>query len=156
MRPFGGVFQRGENKMKNLSSLIKADTVIKVEHPEYDGFIVEVGFVSKEKTRKMIEKATIKKFSKSTHQLEEDVDNDIFLKMYTKALVRGWEGLKMEYLMELAPVDLGDSDLETTVDFDDENALILMQNSNAFDQWLSGVSGDIKNFSTSNLKKKKD
>ena len=142
--------------MKNLASMIKADTVIEIEHPEYDGFIVSVGFVSKDKTRKIMEKATIKKFSKSTHQLEEDIDNDIFLSLYTKALVKGWKGLKAKYLLELAPVDIGDTDLETTVDFSDENALILMHNSNAFDQWLSGVSSDIKNFSKSNLKMKKD
>ena len=142
--------------MKNLSSMIKADTIIEIEHPEYDGFIVKVGFVSKEKTRKMIERSTVKKFSKSTHQLEEDVDNDLFLDLYTKALVKGWKGLKAEYLLELAPVDIGDTDLDSTVDFSDENALILMQNSNAFDQWLSGVSGDIKNFSKSNSKMKKD
>ena len=142
--------------MKNLSSMIKADTIIEKEHPEYDGFIVSVGFVSKERTRKMVEKATVKKFSKSTHQLEEEVDNDIFLALYTKALIKGWKGLKAEYLLELAPVDIGDAALDSTVDFNDENALILMQNSNPFDQWLSGVSGDIKNFSKSNSKMKKD
>lgn len=139
-----------------LANLIKDDNVIQVEHPEFDGFIVDVAFVSKDRTRKMIERATIKKFSKSTHQLEEDIDNTLFLQLYSKALIKGWKGLKLEYLLELAPVDLGDEDLDKEVEFTDANALVLMNNSNAFDQWLTGVSSEIKNFSKSNLMKKKD
>lgn len=141
--------------MKSLNSMIKADTIIEAEHPEFSGLVVNVGFVSREKTRGMIERATVSKYSKATHQLESEVDNDLFLKLYTKALVKGWKGLKMEYLLELAPVDIGDSALDEEVEFNDANALLLMQNSNAFDQWLSGVSSDIKNFSKSNSKTKK-
>ena len=139
-----------------LSTLIKNDTVISIEHPEFDGLVVKVAFVSKEKTRKLIERATIKKFSKTSHQLEEEIDNDIFLKLYTKALIRGWKGFKLEYLLDLTPIDTGDVDLNEELEFNDDNALVLMQNSNAFDQWLTGVSGDIKNFSKSNLQKKKE
>ena len=139
-----------------LSTLIKNDTVISIEHPEFDGLVVKVAYVSKEKTRKLIDKATIKKFSKSSHQLEEEIDNDIFLKLYTKALIRGWKGFKLEYLLDLTPIDTGDVDLNEELEFNDDNALVLMQNSNAFDQWLTGVSGDIKNFSKSNLQKKKE
>lgn len=140
----------------NLSSMIKENNIIQAEHPEFEGFVVDVAYISKERTRKMIDRSTIKKFSKSSHQLEEEVDNDTFLKLYTKALIRGWKGLKLEYLLELAPVDTGDADLTKEVEFNDENALVLMNNSNAFDQWLTGVSGDIKNFSKSSSKKKAD
>lgn len=133
----------------DLKNLIVEDTSISAEHPLLEGFVVNIGFISKDKTRKMLEKATTTKFNKRTHKPEEDVDNDIFLKMYSKALIKSWVGLKYSYLIDLLPVDLSSvSDLDQEMEYSEENALDLLKNSPDFDGWISSVAGDIKKFNT--------
>lgn len=134
----------------DLKNLITDKKVISTEHPLLNGFIVDVGFISKEATRKMLDRATTTKFNKRTHKPEDEVDNDIFLKMYAKALIKGWTGLKLSYLMELLPVDLSSMDnLDAELEYSDENALELLKNSIDFDNWLSSVVNDVKKFNMS-------
>ena len=129
-----------------LKNLITNDTTIKMEHPNLEGFIVSVAYMSKDKTKKLIDRSTTTKFSKITHKLEEEVDSDLFLKLYTKELIKGWEGLKLSYLLELLPVNLGDEDPEDFLGYTEENALDLMKNSSDFDNWLTAVVADVGNY----------
>lgn len=134
----------------DLKSLIVQDTVIKIEHPLLEGFVVEVAFISKDKTRKMLEKATTTKYNKRTHKPEDNIDNNLFLSMYSKNLIKGWEGLKFEYLNYLLPVDLKGQNLEDTVEYSQENALELLKNSTDFDGWLSSAVEDVSVFNKAN------
>lgn len=129
-----------------LKSLITNNTTVEVEHPNLEGFVVTIGYMSKDKTKKIIDRSTTTKFSKITHKLEEDVDSDLFLKLYTKELIKGWKGLKLAYLLELIPVDLADYDLEDELDYSESSALDLMKGSSDFDNWLSAVVADVGNF----------
>jgi hypothetical protein len=130
----------------DLKNLITEDTTTEVEHPNLDGFIVTVQYISKDKTKKILDRATTTKFSKLTRKIEEEVDSDLFLKIYTKELIKGWKGLKLSYLLELLPVDLGDEDPELELEYTEENALGLMKNSNDFENWISTVVNDVGNF----------
>ena len=135
----------------DLKNLIVQDSTLQAEHPSLEGFIVTVAFISKEKTRKMLDRSTITKFSKKTHKPEEEIDNDLFLNLYSKALIKGWKGLKYEYLNELLPVDLSAVDnLDEEMEYTEENALSLLKNSTDFDSWLSAVISDITAFNKAN------
>lgn len=130
----------------NLKNLITNDTTVTVEHPNLDGFVVTVGYMSKDKTKKLVDRSTTTKFSKLTHKLEEDIDSDLFLKLYTKELVKGWKGLKVSYLLELLPVNIESQNPDDEVEYTEENALDLMKNSADFDNWLSSVTADVGNY----------
>jgi len=133
----------------DLKSLITDKKEIQVEHPNLEGFLVKVAFISKDQTKKMLDRSTTNKYSKRTHKLEEEVDNDLFLKLYAKALIKGWSGLKYTYLTELLPVDLSAiDDLETEIEYSEENALDLLKGSTDFDNWLSSVVSDISLFNS--------
>ena len=133
-----------------LKNLIAKNKVIEVEHPALEGFIVSVAYVSRETTRKLLDKATITKYNTKTHKPEEEVDNDLFLKLNTKAIIRNWKGLKFEYLSELVAVDMSEAPEEGELEYSEENALALIKNSTDFDTWLSTILSDVKNFNKSN------
>lgn len=133
-----------------LKNLISTSKTIKIEHPELEGFVVELQYIPREKLRKIADRATTQKFSKKTHQPEEQIDNARFLEMYVEELIKGWTGLKYKYLPDLLPVDLEvieseDGELEFSID----NAITLMKNSTNFDSWISSVVGDVTNFNKS-------
>lgn len=137
--------------MKNLRSMIATNKVIEVEHPEFDGFVVEVAYISKDLTKKLLDRATTIKYSKTARGPEETVDNDLFLKLYTAELIKGWKGLKLSYLPELLPVDFSSLEYEPDdeLEYSEENALDLMKNAGDFDNWLTSVIKDVKNFNKS-------
>jgi hypothetical protein len=96
---------------------------------------------------KLRKKAVSMKINRRTRQPEEELNEEIFLKEYIKAVIKGWKGLKMTYLVQLIPVDEDKiTDMENTLPFTVDNAEVLMQNSNDFDAWLTEVVGDLGNF----------
>lgn len=133
----------------DLKSLVVESKTVTVEHPQFDGFKVELAYISKDKLKKLADRATTQKFNKRTHQPEDEIDSDMFLKIYTAELVKGWTGLKAKYLPELLPVNLESVDPESEVEFNEDNALLLMQKSTDFDQWVSTVINDVANFNKS-------
>ena len=54
---------------------------------------------------KLRKKAITTKINRRTRQPEEELNEEVFLKEYTKAVIKGWSGLKMKYLVQLIPVD---------------------------------------------------
>lgn len=132
-----------------LKNLITNEKQIEVEHPAFDGLFIKVAYVSREKTKKFIEKATVTEFDRKTREPIEKVDNDLFLSLFVPAVVKGWRGFKYEYLQELVPVDLSAVDPNDELEFTDSNALELMKNSVEFDSWVSSTTKNIKNFNKS-------
>ena len=74
------------------------------------------------------------------------MDDDKFLTEYTKAVIKGWKGLKYRYLEELLLVDTGDLDPNDELPFTQENAELLMKNASSFDTWVTETVGDLENF----------
>ena len=138
--PSGAAFQ-------NLSDLLTPSKVANLEFPGYDGFKIKVTYLAREELLKLRKKSVSTKINRRTRQPEEELNEEVFLKEYTKAVVKGWSGLKMKYLVQLIPVDEDKiSDMETELPFTLENALIMMENSNDFDAWLTDVVADLANF----------
>lgn len=134
-----------------LKSLIVEKTEVEVEHPLLEGFKVTVAYISKDKTRKMLDKATKTVFNNRTHKPEEEVDNELFLSFYSKAMIKGWTGLQYIYLNELLPVDLSTiEDVTQTIEYSEDNALEILKNSTDFDNWLSSVVNNVSVFNKTN------
>jgi len=138
--PSGAAFQ-------SLSDLLTPSKQMSVEFPGYEGFKITVTYLAREELLKLRKKAITTKINRRTRQPEEELNEEVFLKEYTKAVIKGWSGLKMKYLVQLIPVDEDKiADMEAELPFTLENALIMMENSNDFDAWLTETIGDLANF----------
>lgn len=118
---------------------------ISVEYPGMPGFEIKVCFLSRETLQNIRKKATKTTFK--NRQPVEEVNDDLFLELYVRGSIKGWTGLKLKYLEQLAPVDLSDQDLESELEYSEENALYLMKSSTNFDSFISEQVTDLGNFS---------
>jgi len=131
----------------SLKNLLVPSKSVEVEYPGMPDFKIEVAFLSRETLQTIRKKATKTTFK--NRQPVEELNDELFLELYVKASVKGWTGLKLKYLEQLAPVDISGEDNEAELEFSDENALYLMKNSTNFDTFISEQVTDLGNFTTS-------
>ena len=132
----------------SLKSLLVPSKSVEVEYPGMPGFKLQLAFLTRETLLNIRKKST--KTSFKNRQPQEDFNEDLFLQLYVEAAIKGWEGLKLRYLEQLAPVDLTGQDMDADLEYTAENALYLMKNSSNFDAFISEQVSDLGNFSTSN------
>jgi hypothetical protein len=130
----------------NLKSLLVPSKQVEVEFPGMPDFKIQVCFLSRETLLNIRKKSTKVTFKNRSPQ--EEFNDELFLDLYVQNAVKGWSGLKLSYLEQLAPVDLTGQDLNATLEYTPENALYLMKNSSAFDSFISEQVNDLGNFST--------
>lgn len=130
----------------SLASLMTPSKTVSIDFPGYTDFTVSVCYLAREELVKLRKKCVETKFNKKTHQPEEKLDEDKFLTEYTKAVVKGWSGLKFRYLEEFLLVDVSQLDPDNELPYTQENAELLMKNSNSFDSWLTEAASDLENF----------
>ena len=140
----------------DLKSMLLPEKVVTFDYPGCDGFSVDLVFLSKETQQDLIKKSTNTKFNPRTRKPEETFDDELFLQLYVKAIIRGWKGLKLKHLNELVLADIGSQDPEAELDYSEENAIELMKASQAFDNWVSDMIGDLGNFTKSSTIKKSE
>lgn len=117
-----------------------------LDFPGCPGMQVEVCNLSRKELVNVRKRCVAQKFDRKSRQMIEDLDEDKFVKEFTKATIRGWKGFKLEYLEDLLLVDIGDNDPNLTVDYSLEQAEVLVQNSTEFDNWINEVVFDLANF----------
>ena len=132
----------------DLKSLLVDTKTTWVEFPGLDGFEVELANLSRKELVSLRKRCTQNKFNRKTRQFEESLDEDKFIKEFTSVTVKGWKGLKLEYLEDLLLVDLAKQDTKMPLTYTDENAQTLVENSSEFDNWLNEVVFDLENFRT--------
>lgn len=136
----------------SLKTLLVPSKSVEVEYPGMPGFVINLAFLSRETLLNIRKKST--KTSFKNRQASEEFNEDLFLQLYVENAVKGWKGLKLSYLEQLAPVDLsGQSDLDAELEYTAENALYLMKNSSNFDAFISEQVTDLGNFSTTSSNK---
>lgn len=135
----------------SLKSLLVPSKSIDAEYPGMPGFIVTLAFLTRETLIGIRKKATKTTFK--NRQPVDEFDENLFLQLYAKAAIKGWKGLKLSYVEQLAPVDLSGQDSEATLNYTEENALYLMKESSNFDAFVSEQVADLGNFSTSKSSK---
>ncbi len=120
-----------------------------MDFPGLEGFSVEVANLSRKELMALRKKCTSQKFDRRSRQLEEILDEDKFVKFFTKASVKNWKGLTVEYTSSLMLISADDTNKDDEVPFSEENAETLVANSTEFDTWLNEVVFDLDNFRTS-------
>jgi len=129
-----------------LKSLLLDSKTTWVEFPGLIGFEVELANLSRKELVNLRKKCTQNKFNRKTRQFEDELNDDKFVIEFTKATVKNWRGLKLDFLEDLLLVDLKGQDPETQMDYSEENAQTLVENSSEFDNWLNEVVFDLENF----------
>jgi hypothetical protein len=137
-------------ELKNL--LVDSKTTW-VEFPGLEDFEVELANLSRKELVALRKKCTQNKFNRKTRAFEETLDDDKFVKEFTNSTVKGWKGLQLAFLEDLLLVDLKSNDPKSLLEYTEENALLLVENSSEFDNWLNEVVFDLENFRT-NFKKR--
>ena len=132
-------------ELKNL--LVDSKTTW-VEFPGLDGFEVELANLSRKELVNLRKRCVQNKFNRKTRSFEETLDEDKFVAEFSKATVKGWKGLKIGYLEDILLVDISGQDPEMIMEYSEENAKLLVENSQDFDNWLNEVVFDLENFRT--------
>ena len=134
----------------SLKTLLVPSKTVEVEYPGMPGFVVSVCFLSRETLQTIRKKSTKTTFK--NRQPQEELNDELFLELYVKASIKGWKGLTLKYLEQLAPVDVSSEDPDTELEYTEENALYLMQASANFDAFISEQVTDLGNFSKNKQK----
>lgn len=119
-----------------------------IDFPGLSGFSIEVANLSRKELTSLRKKCTGQKFDRKTRQVMESLDEDKFINEFTKAVVKGWKGLTLEYLETLLLIDMGEKDPSEELEYTPENAEVLVSSSTEFDTWLNEVVFDLDNFRT--------
>jgi hypothetical protein len=140
--------------MKQLQDMILPEKAVSFEFPGCPGLEFELAYLARETVQKLVRKSTRTKIDRRTRQPVEESDNDLFLELYVKAVIKGWKGFKFKYLDEFVIWDQSE-DAEDELEFTAENALFLMKNSQVLDDWVANQIADLGNFMSPSSKKKK-
>lgn len=135
----------------SLKSILVPSKSIEIEYPGLNGFKVNVVFLSRETLVSIRKKST--KTSFKNRQATEEMDDKLFLQLYVNACIKGWTGLKLSYLEQLAPVDLSQHSPDDELPWDQDNALFLMQSSTNFDAFISETVSELANFTKTSTSK---
>ena len=138
-----------------LKSLLVDSKTTWVEFPGLDGFEVELANLSRRELIALRKRCTSNKFNRKTRAFEEVMDDDKFLKEFTNSTVKNWRGLKLKFLEDLLLVDISKQNPNNEMDYSEENAIILVENSNEFDNWLNEVVFDLEHFRSAEQAKAK-
>lgn len=131
--------------MSSIKSLLVPSKEIDVEYPGLPGFVVSLSFLSREVLQTIRKKAT--KTTWKNRQQVDEMNDELFLKLYAEATIKGWKGLTYAYLEQLAPVELGEQDLSVEIKYTPEDALDLLKASSQFDSFVSEQVSELGNFS---------
>ena len=129
-----------------LKALLVDSKTTWVEFPGLNGFEVELANLSRKELTSLRKKCTINKFNRKTRQFEDELNDEKFIVEFTRATVKDWKGLQLGFLQDLLLVDLKGQDATSEMEFSEENAQQLVENSSEFDNWLNEVVFDLENF----------
>ena len=140
----------------DINSLIVSEKIITAEYPDpaMEGLEVKICYLSRSEIKKIRNKCVSMQYNRKTHQPEEQMDDDLFLKLYVEKVVLDWSGMTAAYLSNLMPIDISALEPDANIEYSKENALSLMKNSVDFDAWLSGVVSDLTLFNKDSVSKK--
>lgn len=117
-----------------------------IEFPGCPGFTVNVANLARKELVALRKRCVHTKFDRKTRQPEEVLDEEKFVKEFSKATIKGWKGLKLKYLEDLLLVDLKGQDTNEELEYSEDQAEILISNSSEFDTWINEVVFDLANF----------
>ena len=132
----------------SLSSLMTPSKTVTLDFPGYADMSVDLCYLARVELLKLRKRCITTKFNRKSRQPEEELDDEKFLIEYSKAVVKGWKGLKFRYLEELLLVDISNLDPDDELPYTQENAELLLKNAAGFDTWVTETVGDLENFTS--------
>ncbi len=132
--------------MINLKALMVDTKSAWVSYPGLDGFEVEVVNLGRERLVALRKGCVETHFDRKTRQPIEELNEKKFIREFTNATVKNWNGLKLKYLEDLMLVDITAEDPEVELPYSEENAELIVSNSADFDTWLNEVVFDLERF----------
>ena len=129
-----------------LKKLMVDSKAVWIDFPGLSGFSVEVANLSRKELTALRKRCTAQKFDRKTRQLVENLDEDKFISEFAEASIKNWKGLTVEHLETLLLIDTEGQDPSSEVEYNSENAEVLVTNSSEFDTWLNEVVFDLDNF----------
>lgn len=137
-------------KAVSLKSLMTPSKTVEFDYPGCEGFKVKLCYLAREELMKLRTRCVNQVFNKKTRSYEEEMDDELFLQEYTKAVIKGWSGFKLGYAKNMLLLgDLTAEQEKQDLDFTQENVEVLMKNSSDFDTWVTEQVGDLENFTQS-------
>ena len=132
----------------DLKTLLVDSKTTWVEFPGSEGFEVELANLSRKELQNLRKNCIQNKFNRKTRMYEESLDDEKFVKEFTLKTVKGWKGLKLKYLEDMLLVEYPKKDENVELEYTEDNAITLVENSTEFDNWLNEVVFDLDNFRT--------
>ena len=129
-----------------LKSLLVDSKTAWVDFPGLEGFELELANLSRKELMNLRKRSTSNKFDRKLRIFNEELDEQKFIKEFSQAVVKNWKGLKLKYLEDLILVDLQGKNQEEEMPYSQDNAEVLIENSQEFDNWLNEVVFDLQNF----------
>ena len=129
-----------------LKKLMVDSKSVWIDFPGLTGFEVEVANLSRKELTNLRKRCTTQKFDRKTRQLVETLDEERFVTEFADSSIRNWKGLTVEHLETLLLIDTENQDPSAEVEYNKENAEVLVTNSSEFDTWLNEVVFDLENF----------
>lgn len=129
-----------------LKKLLVEHKDVWVSYPDIEGFEVLLSHMSRKDMVKMRNACTNQMWDRKARGMVEKLNEDMFIEEFTKRVIKGWRGLKLKDVAELVLMDVGNEDPEQEVEFNEENAQLLIENSVEFDSWVNDVVYDVANF----------
>lgn len=130
-----------------LTTYLKTKLEAWVPLEGFEPFEVKVAYLSREELTKIRNAVTRVAFNPKTRQREDNIDSELFVKEFVKAVVLDWKGLTLDIASKLLPLEVPEGvDLSQEVEFSQESALDLSKNSPVFDGWLNDVTFDLERF----------
>jgi hypothetical protein len=121
-----------------------------VEFPRFKKFKLKMCYVPREDLATIRQQSSSIGFSKVTRAREETVDTDKFMDSYIKKAIKGWEGLTMDIVSSLVPVQISEKELNDVVPYSHEDAMWLVRNSTEFDSFISDTMNQVDLFTVRN------
>lgn len=137
-----------------LKNLLLPEKVVTFDFPGCEGFKIDLCFLSRESNQAILKKCQKAVIDPKTRRPDTEFDDDLFLELYVKAIIKGWSGLKLKYLRELVLVEVPEDKEEEELEYTHSNAMDLMKNSTVLDGWITDMLKDLENFTKSNSTKK--
>ncbi len=139
-----------QTKAVSLKTLMTPTKTVEFDYPGCKDFTVELCYLAREELVKLRNKCLSQTFNRKTRSYEETMDDDKFVTEYTKAVIKGWKGFKLEYAKNMLLLgDMTPEQEQQELDFTQENVEVLMKNSGDFDTWVTEMVGDLENFTKS-------
>lgn len=113
----------------------------------FPGFKVKVAYLSRQRLSDIRKAATRSKMNHRTREMEETLNEEVFMKAYIEESILDWEGFTIGAAKELMPLSVpAEITDDTVVDYSSDEARSLVENSTYFDGWLSEVTADLSRF----------